>query len=145
MLNIVLDVVEPRSLALTEVLSKHADSDVGILTLLNVGRAGEHDLRTSPVSGIGVGLKGETTLNRLGVAGNGPANIDTALLADLDGVADGAHVDSGEGWGRKGDSENAGGKDGGVDEEFGKHVERRMDISWGKRLLKTAEGARRRC
>lgn len=76
MLDIILDVVEPCSLAGTPVLSKHTDSDVGEVTLLNIGRAGKSNLRTGPVCSVGIGAEGKATLNRFGIGRDRATNVD---------------------------------------------------------------------
>lgn len=51
----VLDIIEPRSMTGTPILSKHSDSDVGPLMLLEIARGGERDLGSHPMQSVGIG------------------------------------------------------------------------------------------
>lgn len=135
-LDSVLDVVEPSSTTVAGAGFEHTDTDVGELTLLDVGRGGERQLGAGPVGCIGISCELEATDNRCGIAGDRPENVDTALFADLDGVALDGEVDrnkiiaDGDG-----STENAGGENSSVDKDLGKHFE------GGSRLVGRLNGA----
>lgn len=125
-LDSVLDIVEPSTTTSAGVGSEHTDTDVGELTLLEVGRGGESELGADPVGRIGIILERETTGNGRGIAGDRSENVNSALLANLEGVALRVQVNSDEaiaGWGGDGSTENTGGENSSVDEDLGKHFE----------------------
>lgn len=125
-LNSVLDIVEPSTTAGTSGGREHTDTDVGELALLKVGRAGDSNLGTGPVGSIGIVCELETTLDWDGIAGDRSENVDTALLANLDRVADGVQIHGNETIGCRGgqgSTDNAGGENSSVDKDLSEHFE----------------------
>lgn len=123
-LNGVLDVVEPSTTAGTSLGREHADTDVGKLALLKVGRGGDGDLGTGPVGSIGIIGELETTLDWDGIAGDRSEDVDTAILADLKGVVNSVQVHWDESiacW--QGSTDDTDGENSCVDEDLGKHFE----------------------
>lgn len=125
-LNSELDVVEPSTTAGTSGGREHTDTDVGELALLEVGRGGDSDLGTGPVGSIGIIGELETTLNWDSIAGDRSENVDTALRANLKGVADSVQIHGNETLGhrgRQGSTDDAGGENSSVDKDLGEHFE----------------------
>lgn len=86
----------------------HGDGDAGVLAL----REGGVCSRSDPVGGVGIGVERVATVERCGVAGDGPVDIDPAFGADGDGVG---------GWVRQRGAESAESEKSGDEEEFREH------------------------
>lgn len=85
----------------------HGDGDAGVLAL----RPGVCS-RSDPVGGVGIGVEGVAAVERCGVAGDGPVDIDAAFGADGDGVGS---------WVRQCGAESAESEKSGDEEEFREH------------------------